>query len=858
MSDLQLSVVPLNAGLDLTNAKLLTEPGSMLDCLNYELVDQVGYRRIDGFMPYDGNISIKDVPDVRIYSATATTTALAHPITMTNFLIREPATLYPYAWGVEYVSTSATTGTLTYIPLTGNPILDSNIIMPGPISISTSGTLTEGALTQQELIDFETFFRELVTPLPGTPVGLHWHRDFLYAVVPLVAVNYRASDDNQVVSFTPYATITAGGTVDGVLLDKIITQAAGASDEEQGILIIRPADATNVAEWEALNSGGAAALTGAVTVGAGTILLSALNGDYVNTNTNSDYASLWVARRPGNFAEGEHAGTPGWFELADSFTVTVTLSGVTTAFNSLAQGDTEAESTYYFESTSGNSVRAVVMDYFVADGAFDTGDAVVRLQIKTPVLDVGTHSLLITTADDMYLETGTTTKLGDVTVQSSYNYLPGLPSLKDNSSRYEFISANFYATEGMDAVYGVNGAGRAFTFGRTGNYFAYIYTQDDADLDKPRHIENHALHLALGFKQGSVQLSVVGSPTSFSGDLGASEIGVGDRVTGLMALPGSTLGVFCEQSIWSIVGSTVDAFDTQVILPKTGCIEYSLVNCGEPIFCNNHGIVTLSTSANYGDFLGSTLSEKISSWIIPRLRRGVVNTINTGGIACAVPIREKNQYRLFFNNGLILTMTLRKEGGPGFTFQRYYIEVDGDEYDESALLVPLASTSQIDWQGNERIFVSHYNETSPVILEDVFALESGNSFNGYYIPHYFVINWYFGQQLGTYTTLQGVRAFGLSRGLANLNVQATGPQTDFYFKGNVFSTTDVPLNLPRSNPIGIVSDLQPVTNRADIAARGLALQVRISGSNEDLDFFEPTHALQVLNLYVTPTGAFDL
>lgn len=858
MSDLIPSPIALNAGLDLSTAKLLTEPGAMLDCLNYELVDQVGYRRIDGFMPYDGNVSMKDIPDVRIFTSAVTVTSGSHPLTMTNFLLREPVTLNPYAWGVEYVSSSAGAGTMTYIPLTGNPVLNPAWSMPGPIVFTTSGDITEGNLTQQELIDFEAGLVAEVDPLPGTAVGLHWHRDYLYAVVPLVSVAYRADTDNQSVSFVPYETITADGTVDGILLDKIVTQAAGASDEEQGILIIRPLSVANVAEWEALNAGGAVELTGAVTVAVGNVLTSSLLGDPVSTNTNSDYCNIWVARRPENFASGDYSGTPGWYELNDSFTVTVTLSGVTTAFKSLALGDSEADSTYYFESTSGNSVRAVVMDYFVASGAFDTGTAVVRLQIKKPVLDVGTHDLLITTADDMYLETGTTTKLGDVTVIQSFNYLPGVPSLTENSSRYGFISANFYASEGMDAVYGVNGASRAFTFGRTGDYFAYIYTQDDDDLDKPRHVENHALHLALGFKPGSVQLSVVGDPTNFSGDLGATEIGVGDRVTGLMALPGSTLGIFCEQSIWSVVGSTVDAFDTQVILPKTGCIEYSLVNCGDPVFCNNHGIVTLATSANYGDFLGSTMSSRISSWIIPRLRRGVVSTVNTGGIACALPVREKNQYRLFFNNGNILTMTLRNEGGPAFSFQKYYIGIDGDEYDESALLVPLASTSQVDWQGNERIFVSHYNENSPVTTPDVYALDSGNGFNGYYIPHNFSINWFFGQSPSTFQTLAGVRAFGLSRGLANLNIQAAGPQTDFYFKGNVFSTTVVPLNLPRSNPIGIVSDLQPVTNRADIAARGLALQVRLYGSNTDLTLIEPTHTLQVLTLYTTPDGAFDL
>lgn len=862
MSDVIPSPVALNAGLDLSTAKLLVEPGSMIDCLNYEVVDELGYRRIDGYTRYDGSISLSDVGNIRIYSSVVTT-AIGHPVTTNNFWLRAPVSLNIVGWAVSYTSIDATSGTLVYIPLTGSPILEAVVSMPGPLTYTTSGTITEGAMTQAQLVTFESAFRSLVVdPLYSTPVGLHWHRDYLFAVVPLLAVNYRASNDNQVVSYTPYTTITAAG-VNGVLLDKIVTQAAGVTDEEQGILIIRPDgldlgdQTTNLAAWEALNGGGAATLTGAVTVGAGTVLFSALAGDYVLTGPASDYASVWVARRPSNLADGAYSGTAGWYELGDSLTLSVTLSGVQTAFKSLANGNTEAESTYYFESSPGNSVRAVLMDYYVASGAFDTGNAVVRLQIKKPVLDVGTHSLVITTADDMYLETGTTTKLGDVTTTSSFNYLPGIPSLLENSSRYQMLSANFYANDGGDAVYGVNGAGRAFTFGRDGDYFSFIYTQDTASLDKPRHVENHALHLALGFREGSVQLSVVGNPRSFSGLLGASDIGVGDRVTGLMALPGSTLGVFCEQSIWSIVGSTVDAFDTQVIAPKTGCIEYTLVNCGEPVFCNNTGITTLSASANYGDFSSKKLSQKVTAWLLPRLRRGNVQTMNAAGIACALPVREKNQYRLFFNDGQILTLTLRSEVGPAFTFQRYYLEM-ATITETDKRLIPLASTSQVDWQGKERIFVSHYNAQSTIETTQVFALECGNSFDGDYIPHQFDINWYTPGNPGQFHTLKRVRAHGLSRGVANINVYAVGPQTDFYFLGNEWSTDTVPLNMPRTNPIGIVSDLQPVTNITDLAARGLAIQVRVEGSNTNLALIEPTHVVQVLILFTSPAGAPDL
>lgn len=842
MSDLIPSPVALNAGLDLSTAKLLVEPGSMLDCLNYEVVDELGYRRIDGYAKYDGHAILSDFPSTQAYTAVITNTGapISAPFTYTPF---EDANGNEVGLIIS-ATYSAITDDLTvlYVSYEGYAHPAGSITSQGLSWTAAQVTDVEAAaLTQAQFQGIQDYLLgEVNSSLPGEAVGLHWHRDVLYAVAPYTLLHYEASIPNVAVEYvTGDSLATDAGVGTAALLDKIVTVPASALVAEEGYIIIN----STSAQW--LQS--SAELSGAVTVAGGVV-----NQTGYTSGSDSDYCGIWKAQRPATYSFSKAYVDPGWVAMLPSYTAEITLSGVTTEFNAIRRGASEAASTYYFDDGTG-TVAVILLDYFVTSGAFDTGNAVVLMQFGAPVLDSGTHDDDITLADDLYSDAAALTKLGDTTERMTLNTLPGLPSLKENASRYAFISANFYASEGLDAVYGVNGAGRAFVF--KDGLFSFIYTQADADLDKPRHVENHALHLALGFEEGVVQLSVVGQPTNYSGLLGASEIGVGDRVTGLMALAGSTLGIFCEQSIWSLVGSTVDAFDKQVINAKSGCIEYTLVSCEQPVFCNNYGISTLETSANYGDFLGDRVSKKVSGWLLRRLRRGSTITINRSGIACAVPVRAKNQYRLFFNDGAILTLTLRKEGGPAFTFQRYFY---GGTEDTAYGLIPLASTSQVDTEGKERIFVSHYNEDSPVETLEVFALENGDSFNGYYIPHSFDINWYFGQAPSTYMTLQGLRAFGLSRGLASLNVYATGPQTDFYFKGNVFSTSTVPLNFPRNNPIGIVTDLQPVTNRADIAARGLAVQIRISGSNTNYALIEPTHVVQVLTLYTTPAGAFDL
>lgn len=839
MSDLRPSIIPLNSGLDLSSPKLLAEPGSMLDCLNYELVDFQGYRRIDGFARYDGNVTIADLPNLQVFEGLVTTSAGSAPTTETNVFFEDAdGNVLGYVFSFSKNEPDEE-GIMKYLTFEGTTRIDGTI---GTWSFKTlTGSHTASTITQAQLTTFESSLRALVSPMRDTAVGLHWFRNSLFAVVPLLMVPYEATDDNVVVSYTIGGTVTntySAGTA--TLLDKVVTTAAGVSTNETGYLVLRD---LGTGSWVAPDA--TYDLGGAVAVGAGTITF--LTGNL--GAADATHCSLWEAMRPNFYRTTESATPVGWHEKPDTYTARVTLSGVTAEFNAVRRGATVAASTYYFNDGA-DTYDIVLLDYYVVSGAFVDGDAVVVMQFEYPDDD-------ITTAFDLYTDAGATIKVADVTTRMSYNSLPGIPQLTEKVSRYQFLTSNFYATDGYDASYGVNGAGRAFVFDQTYKGISFIYTQDNAELDTPRHIENHAEHLALGFQPGSVQLSVVGQPTNFSGLQGASEFGVGDLLTGLMVVEGTTLAVFCNSSIHSITGTTVDNFQTQVIAPKTGCIEYSLANCGQAIYTDARGICTLETSANYGDFVNGRLSTKIFTKLRTKLRQGVLRRNNSAGIACALPVRDKNQYRLFFNDGRIVTMTLR--GGdlsPGFTYQEYYLNA-ASTTDYTKRIVPFAWTSQVDEAGVEKIFISHYNADAINTSAYVYALESGSSFDGNYIPHYFVVNWYFSDNPTQFNTLQAVRLYGLSRGVASLNVQAAGIQNDMYFSGSTLSTTATPINLPRTAS-SITADFHDVTNRADIAARGLAIQLKFSGSNTSLSTIEPSHVAQVLITYSSPDGAFDL
>jgi hypothetical protein len=129
----------------------------------------------------------------------------------------------------------------------------------------------------------------------------------------------------------------------------------------------------------------------------------------------------------------------------------------------------------------------------------------------------------------------------------------------------------------------------------------------------------------------------------------------------------------------------------------------------------------------------------------------------------------------------------------------------------------------------------------------VYELEKGWSFDGYYIPHFVELNWYFGDDPVTYHAIQKVRIHGLSKGRTYLQVSANGMQTDY----SPDFTTPQYIDLPR-NPTFVSSDFQPVTNYADMANRGLSIQMKFEGRNEDITKPEPAHVIQVLVVQSSP------
>lgn len=508
-------------------------------------------------------------------------------------------------------------------------------------------------------------------------------------------------------------------------------------------------------------------------------------------------------------------------------------------------------SAYYFYNGV-DDLTADITGYFVATGDWSTNDAAGTMQVTNVQPYLTANRRAIMAGDEIRTDpNGAGLLVATVGIDDmAFNGLDTLDELQDHTSRYEIITANFYADAEFEAMYGVSGAGRAFSW--DGFYFTRIYTQEDADKDMPRHILDHQFHLALGYNSGAVLLSALGNPQDFSGVDGAAEIDTGDPVTGMIRMNGTTLGVFCKKSIQGIVGTSVDNFSLTVLSPYEGAIEYTVLDIGRPVYCSYRGISLFDQTAAYGDFAGNRLSTPVSPWLLPRLQ-GTISPIGTTasslGPVVAIACRTKNQYRLYFGDGYQLVMTLVfSQGGqaaPQFTFR-----ADGLYNDVGLLqtyLVPRAETSFVDDAGTEHVYLAHYSTSStpPNNSYGVYEYERSWTFDGAGIPAYFILNENFYGSLFEDGNLRKIRVEGMSLGYAlmTVHVESNFAEND---STNQNPRLVIPINLPRDPNASLATDYIPVTNICNVMKSGSSFNYRFMSyvtTGQPDDAQDPTTAI---------------
>jgi len=227
------------------------------------------------------------------------------------------------------------------------------------------------------------------------------------------------------------------------------------------------------------------------------------------------------------------------------------------------------------------------------------------------------------------------------------------PTLAAGGS-YDFVNYNFGGHSGTQKMYGSDGVNKAFQF--DGTTFTQITT--GMTVDTPSHIGVHKNHLFLAFSGGSVQHSGVGSPTSWTLNTGAGEIGIGSEVTGLNNMQGNSLAITGISQVSVLYGTSSADWDLKSFSPAIGAVNKTHAQMDSDLYYfNGDDLSSLTATQAFGDFESASISALVKPYIDARKQNTVGATVN----------RDKNQYRLFFSDKTVLVGTIINRQLVGFS-----------------------------------------------------------------------------------------------------------------------------------------------------------------------------------------------
>lgn len=218
------------------------------------------------------------------------------------------------------------------------------------------------------------------------------------------------------------------------------------------------------------------------------------------------------------------------------------------------------------------------------------------------------------------------------------------------NGRFAFTNHNFFGAATTIRMYGVDGANRAWEW--DGATMVPIIT--GIVDDTPDYIAVHKQHLMLGFKEGSVQTTDIGTPYSVTALGGAVEIAVGYELTGLIEDLAGLLGVFCKDAVLVLYGSAASDWDLRSLAEDAGAFAWTMQMLSSPIYMDDRGVRSLSTTQNYANFVFGTYSEFIQPLFDTKKAAGVTPV-------ASMRCRAKAQYLLFFSDNTGVSIYLGKQ-----------------------------------------------------------------------------------------------------------------------------------------------------------------------------------------------------
>jgi len=219
---------------------------------------------------------------------------------------------------------------------------------------------------------------------------------------------------------------------------------------------------------------------------------------------------------------------------------------------------------------------------------------------------------------------------------------------------YEFVNHNFGGHSSTQNMYGCNGVNKAFQFNGT----TLTLLNTGMTTDTPSHIGVHKNHLFLSFSGGSVQHSGTGNPTSWTLVTGAGEISIGSEVTGLNSMQGNSLAITGLKQVSVLYGTSASNWDLKSYSPAIGATSKTHAQMDSDLYYfNGDDLSSLTATQAFGDFESASVSSLVKPFLDARKNSTVGATVN----------RDKNQYRLFFNDKTVLVGTIINRQIVGFS-----------------------------------------------------------------------------------------------------------------------------------------------------------------------------------------------
>ena len=222
--------------------------------------------------------------------------------------------------------------------------------------------------------------------------------------------------------------------------------------------------------------------------------------------------------------------------------------------------------------------------------------------------------------------------------------------------------------------------------------------------DKPYLVTAHKDHLFLAYPRGQLQSSNLGDPLTFT--TSAVLFGVGETITGLASLKGAMLGVFCDNKVHLLEGTSKIDWRLSLHAQNIGTKLYTVQeNSGNALMLCSRGVVSLQATQSFGSFEPAIFSRDVKPLLDKKLTRA----------NCTRLTRGKYQYRIYFSDKSVLSACITT---PNASVQPQDVAFMPQEYAHEVLCVASGL-----WAGEDAMFFG--TQDGWVMREDV-----GTSFDG--------------------------------------------------------------------------------------------------------------------------------